>query len=282
MSNQTKSEIVLFVLPGCGHCVNAEKVLKEQIDSNIIEKRMHTEAKDLGFRGFPALVRLSDGATNLGCPKSYEDLLKAFDNSKTKLTPAQKMKLNKIKPILKKHRNILKNKEPKKVVIEDVKETDVITFFNMDGCAFCARAKELLSDEIEAGKVIVKAHTEAPPGTSGFPTFTYKDKTEVGLMKSFEELASKLQYGEHFIQPTEKKETITENFIIRQEEQKQAEMKETENIETKQLIPLTEDNKESFISSNKHVKGQMPLKNYVKPMPQHHMRQVPPNFIGVL
>ena len=308
--SQAKPEVVLFVLPGCVHCKNAEEILKDQLKSGKVEKKLHTEAKDHQFRGFPALVRLSDGAISLGCPKSYSELHKTFDKSDTKLTPAQKMKLNKIKPILKKSRNINSQSEKKVIINEKVEkevEIEPIIFFNMETCGFCARGKQLLSEEIKSGQIIVRPHTEAPQGIMGFPTFKYGDNIETGLPKSFEELASKLKYHSGHTKtpsvshssaltkpPTQTPETahtsakssITENFIIKQEEQKQLDIKQIEASEQNApLIPLEENNNdviaETYISSNK-AKGKMPLKNYVKPSPAHERKLINSEFIGVL
>ena len=47
----------------------------------------------------------------------------------------------------------------------------MIIFFSMEGCGFCKKAEAELRDELASGRIIQKAHTEAPKGTNGFPTF---------------------------------------------------------------------------------------------------------------
>ena len=67
-----------------------------------------------------------------------------------------------------------------------------ITFYNMTGCHFCKKAKEMFAAEIASGEIIEKPSSEAPPGTRGFPTFTANGKTHSGLPQSKQELYSKL------------------------------------------------------------------------------------------
>ena len=78
----------------------------------------------------------------------------------------------------------------------------MIVFFSMDGCGFCKKAEAELHDEIKKGRVHKKAHTEAPEGTNGFPTFMntdtgkivtgYKPKTQL-----FEALGVSMENYEH-------------------------------------------------------------------------------------
>ena len=49
----------------------------------------------------------------------------------------------------------------------------------MDGCGFCKKAEAELHDEIKKGHVHKKAHTEAPEGTNGFPTFMNTDTGKI-------------------------------------------------------------------------------------------------------
>lgn len=55
----------------------------------------------------------------------------------------------------------------------------MIVFFSMDGCGFCKKAEAELHDEIKKGRVHKKAHTEAPEGTNGFPTFMNTDTGKI-------------------------------------------------------------------------------------------------------
>ena len=69
-----------------------------------------------------------------------------------------------------------------------------ITFYYMEGCGYCRKAKELLSDPIAKGEVIVVSSTKAPPGVRGFPHFTHGDKQHSGLPQSTSALYKKLGY----------------------------------------------------------------------------------------
>jgi hypothetical protein len=55
----------------------------------------------------------------------------------------------------------------------------MIVFFSMDGCVFCKKVEAELHDEIKKGRVHKKAHTEAPEGTNGFPTFMNTDTGKI-------------------------------------------------------------------------------------------------------
>ena len=67
-----------------------------------------------------------------------------------------------------------------------------VTFYNMNGCGYCMKAKQMFAAEIESGEIIEKSSREAPPGTRGFPTFTANGKSHSGLPASKAELYSKL------------------------------------------------------------------------------------------
>ena len=67
-----------------------------------------------------------------------------------------------------------------------------ITFYNMLGCGFCKKAKDMFADEIASGEIIEKPSSEAPPGVNGFPTFSANGKLHSGLPQSKQELYSKL------------------------------------------------------------------------------------------
>lgn len=78
----------------------------------------------------------------------------------------------------------------------------MIVFFSMDGCGFCKKAEAELRDEIEKGHVHKKAHTEAPEGTNGFPTFMNTDTGKIVTgykpkAQLFEALGVKMENYEH-------------------------------------------------------------------------------------
>ena len=129
MKKQT-TEIILFVLNGCGFCVKAQKILESEIKEGRVEIKPHTDAKGLKWaRGFPCLVRLKDGKGVLGCPNSFADLMEKLDKSDITLEKMELSKFNKIKlpPKMKaaQRKSIvpMKNKEHiKHVVNHDNKE----------------------------------------------------------------------------------------------------------------------------------------------------------------
>lgn len=91
-------EIIMFVLAGCGFCVKAQKILESEIKEGKVEVKPHTEAKGLKWaRGFPCLVRLKDGKGVLGCPNSFDDLMKKLDKSEIVVEKMELSKFNKIK-----------------------------------------------------------------------------------------------------------------------------------------------------------------------------------------
>ena len=69
-----------------------------------------------------------------------------------------------------------------------------ITFYFMNGCGFCTKAKEMLATEISNGEISIIPSSQAPKGINGFPTFSYKGKTHSGLPKTKEQLYNKLGY----------------------------------------------------------------------------------------
>jgi len=128
MKKQT-TEIILFVLNGCGFCVKAQKILESEIKEGRVEIKAHTDAKGLKWaRGFPCLVRLKDGKGVLGCPNSFTDLMEKLDKSDITLDKMELSKFNKIKlpPKMKavQRKSIvpMKNKEIKPILNHDNKE----------------------------------------------------------------------------------------------------------------------------------------------------------------
>ena len=70
----------------------------------------------------------------------------------------------------------------------------MMIMYTMDGCGFCAKAKQMFANELNSGEMMLKSPAEAPPGVSGFPTFAYNGKMHSGLPSSKEELYAKLGY----------------------------------------------------------------------------------------
>ena len=68
----------------------------------------------------------------------------------------------------------------------------MITFFYMEGCVYCKKAKSMLEKEIADGTISVRPHSEAPEGVNGFPYFSKGDKNFIGAPSSKEELFEKL------------------------------------------------------------------------------------------
>jgi hypothetical protein len=71
-----------------------------------------------------------------------------------------------------------------------------ITFYSMGaGCGFCVKAEQMLAPQIKSGVIVKRNASEAPQGKfQGFPAFEYNGATHMGLPKSFEELAGKLNF----------------------------------------------------------------------------------------
>jgi glutaredoxin len=285
---KSDSEIIMFVMATCGFCKKAENILKDAIEEGIVEVKPHTECKHDWCRGFPAFVRKKDGKGTLGCPSSLEHLHEKFDKSEYKLSKADMLKLNKILPKSNlKSRKSIKPKGKQVVIKEPAKEmADAIIFYFMEGCGFCAAAKNMLAKQIENGTIVIKPHTEAPSNISAFPGFVYKDKVDIGLPKDFPALASSLGYK-------------IENFIIRQEEETQPQIQVPDKQE-KTPIQKQED-REFYVSKTKSppqpstaphpaptkppqkLQSTRSFKNYKKPDPMYTKRgPVPSQFIGVL
>ena len=72
-----------------------------------------------------------------------------------------------------------------------------IVFFEMQGCGHCVNSKQVLSDAIAQGLVVVKPAAEAGSWAKGFPAFHSKlsDKTHLGAVSSYEELCKLLEHN---------------------------------------------------------------------------------------
>jgi glutaredoxin len=73
-----------------------------------------------------------------------------------------------------------------------------ITFYSMPGCGFCVKAKNLFAAELASGEMIVLPSSQAPKGTTGFPTFTANGMSHTGLPSSKAELYNKLGVREKY------------------------------------------------------------------------------------
>lgn len=73
----------------------------------------------------------------------------------------------------------------------------MITFYSMEHCPHCDKARKALEHEIRSGKVVVKSSKEAPGGVRGFPYFmSTNGKQATGFStkeKLFEQLGETLQ-----------------------------------------------------------------------------------------
>lgn len=57
----------------------------------------------------------------------------------------------------------------------------------------------MFGDEIASGMMVVKPASQAPPGTTGFPTFMYNRKKHAGLPQSKQQLYQKLGCDQNII-----------------------------------------------------------------------------------
>lgn len=74
-----------------------------------------------------------------------------------------------------------------------------ITFYSMNGCHFCDKAKNILKQQIDNGTIIVKPSSEANGEFNGFPSFKnhQNGKTHSGCPKSYEDLKQLLDHSEN-------------------------------------------------------------------------------------
>jgi len=69
-----------------------------------------------------------------------------------------------------------------------------VIFYKMPNCGWCTKSQQLLQNEINNGRIIVKNYNEAPPNAKFFPYFTYKNKSFSGYPGSKEKLYNHLNY----------------------------------------------------------------------------------------
>ncbi len=74
-----------------------------------------------------------------------------------------------------------------------------IIFFSSDSCGYCQKAKSLLANDIQAGRIVVKGPSEAPKGVTGYPHFVNmaNNKSHTGCPSSASELFQKLGASGH-------------------------------------------------------------------------------------
>lgn len=74
-----------------------------------------------------------------------------------------------------------------------------ITFYSLDGCYFCNKAKGILQQQIDKGVVNIKPSSEANGEFTAFPLFknNQNGKTHTGCPKSYEDLKQLLDYTEN-------------------------------------------------------------------------------------
>jgi hypothetical protein len=85
----------------------------------------------------------------------------------------------------------------------------MIELYEMKGCSYCVKSKELFSDEIAQGTVVVLPSSQAPNGTKAFPFFVNRENglTYLGYPGNKETLYNKLNAA---LQPQQ------ENFVYTQ------------------------------------------------------------------
>ena len=156
--------IVFYSMNRCGHCGNAKNILKDQIASGEIVEKDASEAP-VGVAAFP-YFQSSNGKSHTGCPQSHADLLEKLG-----------------------------------VGVENYQDENVITFYSMNGCGHCLKAKKALAKEIASGKVTLKDASEASGKFLGYPAFECNGKTHLGAVQSYAALLEKLGMSENYIHP---------------------------------------------------------------------------------
>tara|TARA_A100001011_G_C14318207_1_gene848977 strand:- start:2049 stop:2381 length:333 start_codon:yes stop_codon:yes gene_type:complete len=84
----------------------------------------------------------------------------------------------------------------------NLKNNNVIIFYELKGCHFCDLSKDLLKPQIEQGLIVVKDSAEAPDDVKGYPTFVNpkNGKIHTGKPKNFQHLSEALEMNtkEHY------------------------------------------------------------------------------------
>lgn len=84
-SKPTSKNTITFYSMGsnCGFCIQAEKILKQQISEGTIIVKPASDANGK-FSGFPSFESSQSGKTHSGCPKSYNHLKQLLNHSENK------------------------------------------------------------------------------------------------------------------------------------------------------------------------------------------------------
>jgi glutaredoxin len=148
--------ITFYNMKGCGYCRKADELFKNEISSGEMIKRPSSDAPK-GVKGFPHFINDVNGKEYSGLPKDYNSLIKAIGE---------------------------KSYPPNALVI----------FYSMNNCGHCIASKNILSEHIKRGHIVIESHTEAPINTIGFPAFQsiQSGKIVLGKPDSWLDLLQKL------------------------------------------------------------------------------------------
>jgi glutaredoxin len=157
------SSVIYFAsIDSCPHCVRAKNELEDLISLGKVLIVSPEKGKQLGMNenGYPQFK--FGNKTTVGF-KNKEHLMKML--------------------------NVNHNDKNSKII-----------FFNMEGCGFCKKAKDMLNSHIQNGDIVLKPHTEADSHCSGFPCFENSNtgKKHLGLPSSYEELLTNLDIVENY------------------------------------------------------------------------------------
>ena len=158
------SSVIYFAsMDSCPHCVRAKNELQDLISSGKVLIVSPEQGQKLGMNenGYPQFK--FGNKTTVGF-KNKEHLMKMLN------------------------------------VNDNDNHNSKIIFFNMEGCGFCKKAKDMLNSHIQNGDIVLKPHTEADSDCSGFPCFKNPNtgKKHLGLPSSYEELLTKLDIVENY------------------------------------------------------------------------------------
>ena len=159
-------KIDFFKMSGCFFCDEAEKMLREQIQSGIISIKSAEQCQQDGHspRGFPFFHCGETGESQTGLPKSFEDLCaKLGISSHSPQMPHT-------------------SHHPTPIPGSD----GVCKVWVMSGCPWCSRLIDEIEPLVKANKCKIIQHNDPsdppPAGVSGFPHSVHKGKTASGYM----------------------------------------------------------------------------------------------------
>ena len=175
--------ILFFMLDSCGFCKKAKEMLKNEISQGKIKVVPHTDpkAKELGLTGFPAFFHEQNETLVKGCPQSAEKLLEDLNKGGSGGSSSD-------------GKGGRGGGGGGRGAGGGGSGNAKIAFFNMDGCGFCVKMKELLKNEIASGEVVLKSSSEAGPEVKGFPHFVslVNGKEVSGAKQSVDDLRTAL------------------------------------------------------------------------------------------